>query len=68
MLRWTAHAPSLALKPGCGNARPERDLPTASVSYISARCGFLMAAQTVAEALDSEKNAGLAARPPVVLG
>ena len=35
----------------CGNAQPDRDLPSASVSYVSAICGFLMAAQTLAELL-----------------
>lgn len=35
----------------CGNARPDRDLPSASVSYVSAICGFLMAAQVLSEAL-----------------
>ncbi len=35
----------------CGKAKPDRDLPSASVSYVSALCGFLMAAQYVAEIL-----------------
>lgn len=35
----------------CGDAKPERDLPAASVSYVSALCGFLMAAQYLAELL-----------------
>jgi hypothetical protein len=35
----------------CGDAKPERDLPAASVSYVSALCGFLMGAQYIAELL-----------------
>jgi hypothetical protein len=35
----------------CGDAKPERDLPAASVSYVSALCGFLMGAQYIAEVL-----------------
>lgn len=35
----------------CGNASPDRDIPSASVSYVSALCGFLMAAQLVGEIL-----------------
>lgn len=35
----------------CGSAKPDRDLPAASVSYVSAICGFLMAAQTIGEAI-----------------
>jgi len=37
----------------CGNASLDRSLPSASVSYVSAICGFLMAAQMVGEALGS---------------
>lgn len=37
----------------CGNVRPDRDVPSASVSYVSALCGFLMAAQLVGEILGS---------------
>jgi len=36
---------------GCGEGKPDKDLPTASVSYVSATCGFLMAAQIVKETL-----------------
>jgi hypothetical protein len=35
----------------CGNAKLDRDLPAASVSYVSAICGFLMAAQIIGEAI-----------------
>jgi molybdopterin/thiamine biosynthesis adenylyltransferase len=35
----------------CGSAKLDRDLPAASVSYVSAICGFLMAAQMVGEAI-----------------
>jgi hypothetical protein len=37
----------------CGNAKLDRNLPAASVSYVSAICGFLMAAQMVGEAVGS---------------
>lgn len=35
----------------CGNAKLDRNLPAASVSYVSAICGFLMAAQMIGEAI-----------------
>lgn len=38
---------------GCGEGKPEKDLPTASVSYVSATCGFLMAAQILKETLEA---------------
>jgi tRNA A37 threonylcarbamoyladenosine dehydratase len=38
------------LRAQCGQGKPDRSLPSASVSYVSALCGFLMAAQAVAEA------------------
>lgn len=37
----------------CGSAKLDRDLPAASVSYVSAICGFLMAAQMVGEAIEA---------------
>lgn len=42
----------------CGNAKPDRDLPSASVSYVSALCGFVMAAQLVAEVLGHPRLVG----------
>ena len=35
----------------CGHAKPDRDLPSASVSYVSSLCGFLMASQVIGETL-----------------
>lgn len=38
-------------KAACGFAHIDRSLPSASVSYVSALCGFLMATQVVAHAM-----------------
>lgn len=44
------------IRRGCGGARPDRELPHASVSYVSATCGFLIAAQAVKEAMGAQST------------